>query len=149
MSTYFGHPLAGLKTRREMEHMRASDLARRIGVTTASYYRFERGERRIYLDKARAIASTLGCTVDALAHEPTPEEQVEAMHKGKASRPAPDGVANDRLDEKPARPVGRPKSAQTRIKEAIAEGYQAEAAREVPRSDVDEEIARTLADWTD
>jgi transcriptional regulator with XRE-family HTH domain len=90
------HPLHGLRLRREMRGLKASQLAQRTGVDTASYYRFERGERRIYLDKALTLAHTLQCTVEQLGIEPTADEQVAALRDqlGQSNSPAP-ATAND------------------------------------------------------
>jgi transcriptional regulator with XRE-family HTH domain len=95
------HPLHGLRLRREMRGLKASQLAQRTGVDTASYYRFERGERRIYLDKALTLAHTLQCTVEQLGIEPTADEQVAALRNqlGQSNSPAP-ATANDE-DELP------------------------------------------------
>lgn len=84
------HLLAGVRTRRQLLGIRAVDLAKRIAVTPTSYMRFERGERRIYLDKAVAIAKMLNCSLDELAIEPTLEQQVEMFRALKLRETDPD-----------------------------------------------------------
>jgi transcriptional regulator with XRE-family HTH domain len=41
-----------------------------------SYYRFENGTRRIYLDKAALLAQALGCTVDDLMASDEPIRRI-------------------------------------------------------------------------
>lgn len=73
------HLLTGLRARRVAQRLSAPQMAKVIGMTSTSYLRFERGERRVYLDKAVALARYLGCTIAQLAQEPTVDEQVEAL----------------------------------------------------------------------
>lgn len=75
------HPLAGVRTRRTLKGISAPTIAQRIGITTDYYYKYERGERRIYLDKALAIARTLECSVEDLGSEPNIDEQVEIFRQ--------------------------------------------------------------------
>lgn len=70
------HPLSAVKTRRTVLDIKASDLAHILAIEPGSYSRIERGERRIYLDKAVRLAATLQCTVEQLAIEPTSEEKI-------------------------------------------------------------------------
>lgn len=70
------HCLAGVAHRRKMLGISATTLADRIGVAANSFGRLERGQRRCYLDKAHALADMLGCTIEALAHEPTLDEKI-------------------------------------------------------------------------
>jgi transcriptional regulator with XRE-family HTH domain len=62
------HPLIGLKSVRKHRGFSLSDAASVVGVHPTSYNRFENGTRRIYLDKAVALAQALRCTVDDLTH---------------------------------------------------------------------------------
>lgn len=72
------HVLSGLKSWRTSQGVRAVDLARRIGIAVESYRRIERGERRIYFDKAIALATYLGLdNPKDLGREPTVAEQVD------------------------------------------------------------------------
>jgi transcriptional regulator with XRE-family HTH domain len=65
------HCLAGLRSIREQRGIEASELAAAIGVNLSSYYRFERGERRIYFDKAVLLARQLDCSLhDFLVDRP-------------------------------------------------------------------------------
>lgn len=72
------HCLAGLRYARVRAGVDVRVLADRIGVTTTTYYRYEAGARRIYLDRAAALASMLGCTVDDLMRAPGPDDIVVA-----------------------------------------------------------------------
>ena len=83
MTSTYTHLLQGVQTRRQMLKISAVDAAKALGMERASYYRLERGERRVYLDKALTLARLLGCTVYELAQEPTIEEQVEAFKRAK------------------------------------------------------------------
>jgi transcriptional regulator with XRE-family HTH domain len=80
------HPLSGLRDRRRLAGVTSSAIAARIGVDVNSYGRFERGERRCYLDKAIAIASMLNCTVEQLGHPPSIEERVDMFRAGEKHR---------------------------------------------------------------
>jgi transcriptional regulator with XRE-family HTH domain len=64
------HCLAGLKSIRQDRGISPPDLARAIGVTTNSYYRYERGDARIQFDKVCLLADMLGCSLDDLRHAP-------------------------------------------------------------------------------
>lgn len=64
------HPLSGIRNRRLIKDIPAETLAHKIGCTLAAYYRYERGERRIYLDKAIMLASLLDCTLEDLGRDP-------------------------------------------------------------------------------
>lgn len=77
------HCLAGLKAIRERENIPAKDLAKAIGTNLASYYRFERGDRRIHFDRAVRLSKILNCSLYDFLTDPTiPEraavQQVEA-----------------------------------------------------------------------
>jgi transcriptional regulator with XRE-family HTH domain len=81
------HPLAGLRTIRLALGIHPKTLADRIGITISTYHRYERGERRIYLDKAIVLASTLGLpTTDHLSREPTPDEHLALLQRGAEHR---------------------------------------------------------------
>lgn len=64
------HPLEGLKPARLRANLSASLCADRIGVTVQSYYRFEKGERRLYFDKACILADMIGVSLDELRKAP-------------------------------------------------------------------------------
>lgn len=51
---------------RHVRRAQVTELAHAIGTQPTSYSRFERGERRIYLDKAILLAKRLGVRVDDL-----------------------------------------------------------------------------------
>lgn len=70
------HPLSAVRFRRDLLGIKASYMAREVGLEPASYSRIERGERRCYLDKAIAIASILHCTVDDLRVIPDEAERL-------------------------------------------------------------------------
>lgn len=82
MSFFQGHSLSGLRPIRELLHHRPTDLARSIGVGLASYSRYERGERRIYFDKALMLARILQVPVEWLASEPDDNRRRELFAKG-------------------------------------------------------------------
>lgn len=71
---HLDHPLIGVRTRRHYLGFTADTMAKRLGISRTSYLRLERGERRIYFDKALAIAQILGCTCEQLTRMPTPDE---------------------------------------------------------------------------
>jgi transcriptional regulator with XRE-family HTH domain len=73
------HCLSGVRTRRQYLGLSADEMAQRLGITRTSYLRYERGERRIMLDQAKAMASMLGCTCEQLGELPTPDE-VRALY---------------------------------------------------------------------
>lgn len=81
-----GHSLDGLKPRRTLLHVKAEDIAARIGVSTESFYRLERGTRRCYLDKAIVMAGILECSVDELTREPTMDERKDLFERGERKR---------------------------------------------------------------
>lgn len=105
------HPLVSARDRRQMLGIPAAQIAARIGITVTTYNRFERGERRAYLDHGHAIAKMLGCTVDDLARPLTMEDEI-ALIKEKARR---NGIVVDRdiapqttptqTDAQPERPL--------------------------------------------
>jgi transcriptional regulator with XRE-family HTH domain len=64
------HVLAGLKPLRLARNLTRDDMAAAIGVTATSYDRFENGTRRLYFDKACALADRLSCSLDELRHDP-------------------------------------------------------------------------------
>jgi transcriptional regulator with XRE-family HTH domain len=68
------HLLVGVRTRRQYLRVGVKELAERLNMTESSYRRFERGDRRPYLDQAITIAKMLNCTVEALGHLPTATE---------------------------------------------------------------------------
>lgn len=77
------HPLTGVRTRRQILGVTAADMAQRLGCTPTTYSRYERGERRVFLDQAKTIATFLGCSIDELSREPTVDEQVELFKRAK------------------------------------------------------------------
>jgi transcriptional regulator with XRE-family HTH domain len=80
------HVLAGLKPRRTLLGIKAADIATRIGVSVESYYRLERGQRRIYFDKAIAISSFTGISILDLTRVPTEDERVDLFKAGERAR---------------------------------------------------------------
>lgn len=68
------HVLMGARLRRQYANISADYMASQLGIKRTSYLRFERGERRPYLDHALRIAAVLGCTIDELTRVPTPDE---------------------------------------------------------------------------
>ncbi len=60
------HCAAGLKPAR----LRSEKLAAAIGVTVTTYYRYEAGARRLYLDKACVLADTMGISLDDIRRDP-------------------------------------------------------------------------------
>lgn len=86
------HTLMSARHRRQILDISAAAVATRIGVTVTTYNRFERGERRPYLDQALAIAKTLGCMVEDLGRPMTMDEEL-ALIKEKARR---NGIVVDR-----------------------------------------------------
>jgi transcriptional regulator with XRE-family HTH domain len=63
-------------------------MAKRLGCTPTTYFRYERGERRVFLDQAKAIASFLACSIDELGTEPTDEEQLTLLKRAQIRRRA-------------------------------------------------------------
>src|SRR5689334_11048276 len=80
------HYLLGVRERRRLLNLNATYMASRLNVTPITYYRFERGERRVYLDYAVTIAAILGCALEDLGRFPTPEEALELMKRSHARR---------------------------------------------------------------
>ncbi len=58
------HCLINLKAIRLTAGVKPAELAKRLGITPATYYRYENGSRRIYFDQAVTLATTLGCKVE-------------------------------------------------------------------------------------
>lgn len=84
MSEYRDHPLAGVKARREMLGIKATDIARELGITLSSYMRHENGSRRIYFDKALTLASILQIDPRLMRNEPTIDERIATLEMQKA-----------------------------------------------------------------
>jgi transcriptional regulator with XRE-family HTH domain len=80
------HILSGLKPRRTLLDIKAVDIADRLGITLESYYRIERGQRRIYFDKAVTISRFTGISLEDLTREPTDEERVDLFKAGEHKR---------------------------------------------------------------
>jgi DNA-binding XRE family transcriptional regulator len=78
----YQHPLSAVAERRKLLKIKAATIAQRVGMTTESYRRLERGERRCYVDKAIAISRMLDCTVEDLGRDLTPEERIELFRAG-------------------------------------------------------------------
>jgi transcriptional regulator with XRE-family HTH domain len=76
------HSLSGLKRVRTLLQFDPKRLADRIGIELNTYYRYERGERRIYLDKGATLAAMLEVPIEALMREPTPEEATILFARG-------------------------------------------------------------------
>jgi transcriptional regulator with XRE-family HTH domain len=86
MSNYAHHPLEGVAERRRLLKIRLKDLASAIGVQPTSLSRFERGERRIYLDKAHTLARMLECSIEDLGRIPEGEEAARLFQRGEQLR---------------------------------------------------------------
>lgn len=72
------HQLHGLRPIRRFRRFQRNELADLIGVTPASYTRFERGERRIYWDKVTTLADRLGVRTDDF-REPLTDDEAAAL----------------------------------------------------------------------
>jgi transcriptional regulator with XRE-family HTH domain len=86
------HSLSGLKPLRLARNMTREHLAAIIGVTATSYDRFENGIRRLYFDKACALADALGCSLDALRGDPGAAQAGSVVNLGNepdGSQPSP------------------------------------------------------------
>lgn len=70
------HPLMSVRFRRDLLGIKATEIARRLGMEPASYSRIERGERRCYIDKAIVLAKMLHTTVDQLEVMPDEAERI-------------------------------------------------------------------------
>lgn len=81
-----------------MLRLKVADLAHAIGVEPTSYRRFERGERRIYLDKALILASQFNCTIEELSAPPTLDEKIAALKADEADRALLARVESSGLD---------------------------------------------------
>lgn len=93
------HPLASVRTRRQILGLSGADMAKRLGCTPTTYFRYERGERRVFLDQARAIASFLACSIDELGTEPTDEEQLTLLKRAQTRRRAIEqGISPDEAE---------------------------------------------------
>lgn len=86
------HPLSSVRERRTIANLKAAYLAHELGCTEGSFGRLERGERRVYLDKALRLAQLLGCSVEDLARAPTLNEKIELLKAGEAVRELQDRV---------------------------------------------------------
>jgi transcriptional regulator with XRE-family HTH domain len=91
-----GHPLSGVKTRRQLKGITASRASQVIGVTANTYSKMERGEAIISLPRAKLLASILGCTMEQLGEEPSLDERIAALREehdgsiaGHTTAPAP------------------------------------------------------------
>jgi transcriptional regulator with XRE-family HTH domain len=60
------HHLQGVRAIRERLGISAQTVASELGVTVTSYYRFENGSRRIYIDKACKLADLLGISLETM-----------------------------------------------------------------------------------
>jgi transcriptional regulator with XRE-family HTH domain len=89
------HTLAGLKPRRTLLGIRAQDIADRLGITLESYYRIERGQRRIHFDKAITISQFTGIKLDDLPRVPNDEERVDLFKAGERNRALQDRSQGD------------------------------------------------------
>lgn len=73
------HPLQNLKALRLSKGVSREAMADAISVAPTSYDRYENGTRRIYFDKACALADTLGVSLDEFRKEPGPDDTVVAQ----------------------------------------------------------------------
>lgn len=83
---------SGLKDARLKAGIDPQVLADRIGVNLRSYYRFENGTRRLYFDKACALADALGCSLDELRSAPEVAAETSVVVN---SPDAPPGIADE------------------------------------------------------
>ena len=51
---------------RKSRALTAAELAKKIGVTQPTISRYERGPRKMTVENAQRISTTLGCTIDEL-----------------------------------------------------------------------------------
>ena len=65
------HCLAGIKAARIRTSTPVERLAAAIGISVTSYYRYENGSRRIYLDRACVLADLMGISLDELRRPST------------------------------------------------------------------------------
>lgn len=72
---------SGLRFRRLAAGKSAEDCAQLIGVTVNTYYRFEKGTRRLYYDKACLLADFLECSVEKFRIGPS-RENAEQLADG-------------------------------------------------------------------
>ncbi len=80
----------GLRWVREALGVSVRDVADRLRLTYTTVNRFERGERRMYLNQAVTVAGMFGVPVDMLTRRPTTDELLELnKRRFKASEPAP------------------------------------------------------------
>lgn len=70
-----------LKIVREALGVKVTDVAKRLGLTAATYYRFERGQRRMYFDQAVAVAAMMNVPVGMFARPITTDEALELHHR--------------------------------------------------------------------
>jgi transcriptional regulator with XRE-family HTH domain len=89
------HSLAGLGPRRKLLGFKATDVAARVGMTLNGYGRIERGERRIYFDKALAISAFTGIKLEDLPRVPDDLERVELFKAGEHRRSLLDASQGD------------------------------------------------------
>jgi transcriptional regulator with XRE-family HTH domain len=95
------YPLQNVKQRRQLLGLSAQEVAKRLGMNVQSYWRLERGERRIYLDKALILAQLLDCTVEQLGQLPTEDEIVSLVRRRQAVATVQDDTLDVQLTEAP------------------------------------------------
>ena len=66
-----------IKKIRKSRNLTAADLAKKIGVTQPTISRYERGVRKMTVEKAKRISAALGCTIGELL-----EREDEAAREG-------------------------------------------------------------------
>lgn len=77
-----------LREIRKKKGLNAIDIARRIGVTPTSYYRYEKGEQTLSAEILDKLANAMGVTVDQILgreeleeKEETPEIDIQQVFK--------------------------------------------------------------------
>lgn len=145
------HSLGNLRTIRESLGWPVADLAAAIAITPTSLHRHERGERRIFLDKARMLADVMGVPVDWLGTVPLTDEQLLNLFKRGEQRRQMQVLSNA------PRPVPTPELLQEDNSDHVHVSSKPEPkSLDVINQDEDPELAgltdeekikRLIADW--
>lgn len=86
------HSFMSVRPRREALGIAARDMAHHLGITTATFYRYERGDARPFFDQAIAIAKLLNCEPSDLARDLTLQERVQFIAPAPAAAIADDDI---------------------------------------------------------
>lgn len=153
MSELPNHPMFGARERRLLAGIKTIQAAKAIGVDPNTYGRYERGERRIYLDRARTLARLFNCTIDQLAQPLSIDEQL-AIREAERQERAAEGAQLEPSNS-PTAKRGRPVvwTEKKAIETALAEGRAARGLGPVvipvtPAEDMDE-VRKLIAEWDD